>query len=232
LSKKNSQLKQTVVNKLPSQKSCDHEVKQRTDDTEHPTKLTDDKKKSRKIPTIKELRSDNVVSKKADKIKKSFLLDFSDSSTSDSDKEEVNTETSGTQFYEPFSNKKSKKVISDEARASKDRVKLDVPWPHEFAQNVSVNYSDREFGLIQLVHGEIYILSNVETVFSKDRQLHLLNLLYLAEKFPIVEIKAYHAEVLRSIERGMKSWNDSFADEKYRTLLTPNTNMMDHDNQL
>ena len=46
LSKKNSQLKQTVVSKLPSQKSCDHEVKQRTDDTEHSTKLTDDKKKN------------------------------------------------------------------------------------------------------------------------------------------------------------------------------------------
>ena len=181
---------------------------------------------------FRQLRSDNVVSKKADKIKKSFLVDFTDSSTSDSDKEEVNTETSSTKFYEPFSNKKSKQAISGEARASKDRVKLDVPWPHEFVQNVSVNYSDREFGLIQLVRGEIYILSNVETVFSKDRQLHLLNLLYLAEKFPIVEIKAYHAEVLRSIERGMKSWNDSFADEKYRTLLTPNTNMMDRDNQL
>jgi hypothetical protein len=124
-----------------------------------------------------------------------------------------------------FRTKKSKKAISGVARASKDRVKLDLPWPHGFAQNVFVNYSDREFGLIQLVRGMMYILSNVETVFSKDRQLHLLNLLYLAEKFPIVEIKAYHAEVLRSIECGMKSWNDFFADDKHRILVTPNTNI-------
>ena len=53
LSKKNSQLKQTVVNKLPSQKSCGHEVKQRTDNTEHPTKLTDDKKKPGKFRQLK-----------------------------------------------------------------------------------------------------------------------------------------------------------------------------------
>ena len=52
---------------------------------------------------------------------------------------------------------KSKKAISGEARASKDMVKLDVPWPYEFTQNVSVNYSDREFGLIQLVRGEMCI---------------------------------------------------------------------------
>ena len=91
-----------------------------------------------------------------------------------------------------FRTKQANKAISGEARASKDMVKLDVTWPHEFSQNVSVNYSDRVYGLIQLVRGEICILSNVETVFSKDRQLHLFNLLYLAEKFPIVEIKAYH----------------------------------------
>ena len=117
------------------------------------------RKKTRKIPTIKELRSDNVISKKADKIKKS-LVDFSDSNTSDSDKEEVDTETSGTKFYEPFSNNKGKKAISGEARASKDRVKLDVPWPHEFAQSTSVNYSEREFGLIQLTStwGDIHLV--------------------------------------------------------------------------
>ena len=93
-----------------------------------------------------------------------------------------------------------------------------------------MNYNDKEFGLTQLVRGEVFILLNVETEFSKSRQLHLLNLLYLAEKFPIWEIKAYHAEVLRSIERGLKSWKDSFADEKYRTLVTPN-NPVKRDNR-
>jgi hypothetical protein len=33
----------------------------------------------------------------------------------------------------------------------------------------------------------------------------LMNLLYLVEKFPFCEIKDFHAEVLRSIERGQKS---------------------------
>ena len=53
------------------------------------------------------------------------------------------------------------------------------------------------------------------------RQKHLINLLYLVEKFPFCEIKDFHAEVLRSIERGQKSWSDSFSEEQARTLVSP-----------
>ncbi|CAG2202523.1 unnamed protein product [Mytilus edulis] len=48
-------------------------------------------------------------------------------------------------------NDKKRTAVSGEARAAKDRVKYDVPWPHEHAQTKSVNYSDKDFGLAQLV---------------------------------------------------------------------------------
>lgn len=221
LSKKNSDLKQRLLKKCDTVKS-----KPDKQDPSVDYKTKTDNKKADKLPSVKDLRTDINLSKKVDKLRKSCVIQLSDSDSSDSsdeDTQDTSKNSQGTNFYEPFPDKTKKKAISGEARASKDRVKLDVPWPHEFAQNVSLSYNDKDFGLTQLVRGEVFILLNVETDFSKSRQLHLLNLLYLAEKFPISEIKAYHAEVLRSIERGLKSWNDSFADEKYRTLTNPST---------
>jgi len=177
---------------------------------------------SNNIPTLKDLRNDKQLIKKTSKIKKAIVSDSSSDSDSEKSSDDYKAVSSkaGMTFYKPFPRKKGKKAISGEAHSAKDRVKLDVPWPHVFAQNESVNYNDKEFGILQLVRGEIYILHNVEAKFAKDRQLHLLNLLYLAEKFPVNEIKAFHSEVLRSIERGIKTWTDSFADEKYRTLVS------------
>ena len=40
------------------------------------------------------------------------------------------------------------------------------------------------------------------------------------ETFPFCEIKDFHAEVLRSIERGQTSWSDSFSEEQARTLVS------------
>ena len=37
------------------------------------------------------------------------------------------------------------RVISGETRTATDRVELDVPWSHEFAQNKYINYNDRSF---------------------------------------------------------------------------------------
>ena len=34
------------------------------------------------------------------------------------------------------------------------------------------------------------------------------------------EIKTFHNEVLRKIERGLKRWTDSFVDDKYRTPVS------------
>ena len=39
-------------------------------------------------------------------------------------------------------------------------------------------------------------------------------------KFQVEEIKAFHDEVLRSIERVLKWWTDSFVDDKYRTRVS------------
>ena len=124
--------------------------------------------------------------------------------------------------YALFKDKQKRKAVSGEARAAKDRVKFDVPWPHEYAQVKSLNYSDKDFGLTQLVRGEVFIMHNIEkSVTSTLRQKHLINLLYLAEKFPFSEIKDFHAEVLRSIERGHKTWSQTFSEEQGRTLVSP-----------
>jgi hypothetical protein len=40
------------------------------------------------------------------------------------------------------------------------------------------------------------------------------------EKIPFCEIKDFHVEILRSIERGQKSWSDSFSEEQARTLVS------------
>ena len=93
-----------------------------------------------------------------------------------------------------------RKAVSGEARVAKDHVKFDVPWQHGYAQVKSLTYSDKDFGLTQLVHGEVFIMHNIEkSVTSKLRQKHLINLLYLAEKFPFSEIKDFHTEILHSI---------------------------------
>lgn len=112
--------------------------------------------------------------------------------------------------------------MSGEAKASKERVTFDVPWPHEYAQTKSINFQDRDFDLVQLIRGEVSIIHSVEkSSTSVLRQKHLINLLYLVEKFPFCEIKDFHAEVLRSIERGQTSWSDSFSEEQARTLVSP-----------
>ena len=67
---------------------------------------------------------------------------------------------------------------------------------------------------------KLYILQNVQTKFAKNRKSHFSNFLYLAEKLYMKEIQAFHNEVLRSIERGLKWWTDEFVDDKYRTLVS------------
>lgn len=49
--------------------------------------------------------------------------------------------------YALFKAKQKRKTVSGEARAAKDRVKLYVPWSHEYAQVKSLNNSDKDFGL-------------------------------------------------------------------------------------
>jgi hypothetical protein len=86
----------------------------------------------------------------------------------------------------------------------------------------SINFLDRDFDLVQLIRGEVSIIHSVEKSFTSVlKQKHLINLLYLVGKFPFCEIKDFHAEVLRSIERGQKSWSDSFSEEQARTLVSP-----------
>ena len=66
-------------------------------------------------------------------------LKDSDSEKSSDDDKAVSSKA-GMTFYKPFPRKKGKKAISGE----------EVPWPHEFAQNETVNYNDKEFGILQL----------------------------------------------------------------------------------
>lgn len=199
------------------------ELAQKNSELKSKMKNNDKHSKKDKIPPLQKLRDDKELNKLATKLGKAVLIESSsdsDSNSSDSDDKKSSLVDKGMTFYKTFPNSKKKTAVSGEARLAKDRVKYDVPWPHEFAQHDSVSFNDKDFGLLQLMRGEVYILQNVEAKFGKERQLHLLNLLYLAEKFPISEIKAFHSEVLRSIEKGLKTWNDSFADEKYRTLVT------------
>ena len=185
------------------------------------------------IPTLQELRASDKIAMKASTVTDKLLhnLDGSssdtDSSSSDSSssdpKSQNDTKSKGKDIpYVVFKHKQKRKAVSGEARAAKDRVKFDVPWPHEYAQTKSYNYQDKDFELVQLIRGEVSIIHNVEkSLTSVSRQKHLINLLYLVEKFPFSEIKDFHAEVLRSIERGQKSWSDNFAEEQARTLVSP-----------
>ncbi|CAG2235102.1 unnamed protein product [Mytilus edulis] len=150
--------------------------------------------------------------------------DDSDSTSSnDNDEDKDKTQIKGNDLpYVIFKDRQKRTAVSGEARAAKDRVKYDVPWPHEHAQTKSVNYSDKDFGLAQLVRGETFIMHNIEKqAISVLRQKHLINLLYLVEKYPFTEIKDFHAEVLRSIERGHKNWSHAFVEEQGRTLPHP-----------
>ena len=68
--------------------------------------------------------------------------------------------------------------MSGEARASKDRVTFNIPWPHEYAQTKAINVQDRGFDLVQLIRGEVSIIHSVEkSSTSVLRQTHLINLL-------------------------------------------------------
>ncbi|CAG2252378.1 unnamed protein product [Mytilus edulis] len=155
--------------------------------------------------------------------KKTFGVDKKTScDKSDNDRNNCQAKIKGKDFpYLLFKDKQKRKAVSGEARAAKDRVKYDVPWPHEHAQTKSLSYSDEDFGFVQLVRGELFIMHNIEEqAISMLRQKHLINLLYLAEKYPFTEIKDFHAEVLRSVERGHKHWSHTFSEEQGRTLVS------------
>jgi len=219
---------------LKQMNSCDSEKsKVKADTLKGKTKTKDSKHKTvpTKLPTLSELRASDKVRKQA-KMLTQKILDDSSSSSSDSESKVDSSDTESEPNkadmkgknvpYALFKDKQKRKAVSGEARAAKDRVKFDVPWPHEYAQVKSLNYSDKDFGLTQLVRGEVFIMHNIEkSVTSTLRQKHLINLLYLAEKFPFSEIKDFHAEVLRSIERGHKTWSQTFSEEQGRTLVSP-----------
>ena len=223
MSKKNELL---LARKKPSSGENECDTKKTT---KHKKKIKDSKKQTVKLPTLKELRASDKVSKQAKLLTRQFIDQTSSTSSSDTDSDSSESEDDqGAKIegndlpYILFKDKQKRKAVSGEARAAKDRVKYDVPWPHEHAQIKSLNYSDKDFGLTQLVRGEIFIMHNIEKATTSSlRQKHLINLLYLAEKFPFSEIKDFHAEVLRSIERGHKNWSNTFSEEQCRTLVTP-----------
>ena len=64
--------------------------------------------------------------------------------------------------YVTFKDKQKRKAVYGEARASKDRVTFDVPWPHEYAQTKSINFQNIDFDLVQLIRGEVSIIHSVE----------------------------------------------------------------------
>ncbi|KAK6173773.1 hypothetical protein SNE40_017173 [Patella caerulea] len=158
------------------------------------------------VPTLAALQRDSELVERATATRGHIVgvndIDFLCSNTNYDNGEcllsrsEGNLQSSYTLFYNP--DIQNKKAVSGEARAAKDRVKFDVPWPHEYGQTKSVGYSDFDFNFTQLVRGEIFILHNVEknSMNSGSRMRHLINLLYLVEKFPFLEIKDFHAEVL------------------------------------
>ncbi|VDI77636.1 Hypothetical predicted protein [Mytilus galloprovincialis] len=136
--------------------------------------------------------------------KKTFGVDKKTScDKSDNDRNNCQAKIKGKDFpYLLFKDKQKRKAVSGEARVAKDRVKYDVQWPHEHAQTKSLSYSDEDFGFVQLVRGELFIMHNIEEqAISMLRQKHLINLLYLAGKYPFTEIKDFHAEVFAFGER-------------------------------
>jgi hypothetical protein len=96
-------------------------------------------------------------------------------------------------IVQAFSQKKGEQTVSGETRPVTERVKLDAPWSHEFAQDESFDYNDRSLIYCSL-RAKLYILQNDETKFAKNRKSHFSNFLYLAEKLYMEEIKAIHNE--------------------------------------
>ena len=96
-------------------------------------------------------------------------------------------------LYKPFPRKEGKRTVSGETRPVTERVKLDAPWSHEFAQDESFDYNDRSLIYCSL-RAKLYILRNDETKFAKNRKSHFSNFLYLAEKLYMEELKTFHNE--------------------------------------
>ncbi|VDI77465.1 Hypothetical predicted protein [Mytilus galloprovincialis] len=156
------------------------------------TKDNGKKVKTLKLPTLNVLRDKDKVGKRAKELysaadlSSSSSSDDSDSnSLNDNDEDNDKTKIKGNDLpYIMFKDRQKRTAVSGEARAVKDRVKYDVPWTHEHAQTKSVNYSNKDFGLAQLVRGETFIMHNIEKqAMSMLRQKHLINLLYLVEKY-------------------------------------------------
>ena len=102
LSRKNSDLKQRLLGK-----SDPMATKKDKQDLSVENKKQISKKKGEKLPSVKDLREDSSLTKKADKLKKACVIQCeSDSSdSSDDDSEEQCKDSQGTNFYQPFATK-------------------------------------------------------------------------------------------------------------------------------
>ncbi|KAK6185745.1 hypothetical protein SNE40_007909 [Patella caerulea] len=185
---------------------------------------------TREIPQLADLRLNESLGSRAARLEHLMLDEGTESEGSIKDTDSGSPHQQGEVLvpsyipYTIFKERQTKKAVSGEARSAQDRVKFDVPWPHEYGQTKSLCYTDYDFGVVQLIRGEVYIIHSVEhKTVARARQQHLINLLYLVDKFPFTEIKDFHAEVLRAIERGLKTWLNSFSEEQGRTLVSPSS---------
>ncbi|CAC5407012.1 unnamed protein product [Mytilus coruscus] len=116
------------------------------------TKAKDNSKKLKtlKLPSLNELQDKDKVGKQAKELTRQ-LLNQSSSSSDDSDSTSSNdndeykdkVQIKGNDLpYLMFKDKQKRTAVSGEERAAKDRVKYDVPWPHEHAQTRSANEAD------------------------------------------------------------------------------------------
>lgn len=124
----------------------------------------------------------------------------------------------------------SQKIKSGKVNKCADiQVKKTQLWPHSFVPSQLCKQSEIEYNdlsMTQFVAGYCAIISHLFTTGTRDslaeikrRVVHLKSLMCFAHVYQWTCILNIHQEVLIDIERGNRSWNDSFSDIESLNLL-------------
>ncbi len=119
--------------------------------------------------------------------------------------------------------RRKKSIKSGMVAKPSDRVKARQIWPHvSLKYNVvqkNITFADLNFAL--MVAGELETISR-EDITSAERQgrLHLLKQIsYYHDSYEWEVLCEYYAAVLRSIEQGIRKWDDNFYDIENMILV-------------
>jgi len=97
-------------------------------------------------------------------------------------------------------------------------------WPQRFLCVTSMGSEPtyEQLTIAQFVTGYSQLLQSdeISDLERRERQTHLVSLMYFAQQYTWDAVLAFHASVLLEIERGILKWGDSFFHLESRTLYT------------